>query len=146
MKKNVMLAVIILVCGAVMAFATTTPEMISEAQQQNVPKPFLTIHAETAPLSEYDKKCEQNIKKRIPFKGTGIIKFAPYAGGNYYLTAGNNKKFPLGYVFSENIKKAENRLQRLAVTGTKVHVKGTLKIWKDGSNGFDSRAPIEIFL
>lgn len=145
MKKNVMLAVIILACGAVMAFATTTPEMISEAQQ-NVPKPFLIIHAETAPLSEYDKKCEQNVKKRIPFKGTGVITFAAYAGGNYYLTAGNNKKFPIGYVFSENIKKAENRLQSLAVTGTKVHVKGILKIWKDGSNGFDSRAPIEIFL
>lgn len=140
MKKNIILAVVIIFCCSVMSFATTNPK-----NEQRVSKLFMIIQAETAPLSEYDMKCEQDVKKRIPFNGTGVIGFAPYAGGNYYLTAGNNKKFALGYVFSENIKNVENRLQSLAIAGTKVQVKGTLKIWKDGSNGFDSRAPIEIF-
>lgn len=80
MKKNIILAVIIIFCCSVMSFATTNPK-----NEQRVSKPFMIIQAETAPLSEYDMKCEQDVKKRIPFNGTGVIGFAPYAGGNSFL-------------------------------------------------------------
>jgi hypothetical protein len=66
------------------------------------------------------------------------------AGGNFWINGGKKKQYTLRYVWDLD-DSTQKQLIKLAESRTKVTVKGTLRIWKDGSSDFDPAKPINIF-
>ncbi|MFY9261420.1 MAG: hypothetical protein WAO71_13040 [Gallionella sp.] len=76
---------------------------------------------------------------------TGQVVFGNNAaGGNYWINDGRGKQYTLGYVRDLD-QATQDQLSRLADTGDKVTVKGTMKTWKDGTASFDNSQPISIY-
>jgi len=101
--------------------------------------PLLAIKA--VPQTTPDK----GIKSRSPVEVTGKIEFGhDAAGGNFWVNGGKKKQYTLGYV-GEIDDATQAALGKIADAGMTVTVKGTLKVWKDGSASFDNADPISIF-
>ncbi len=76
---------------------------------------------------------------------TGRVEFGSNAaGGNYWINDGRGKQFTLGYVRDLD-QDTQSQLSRLADSGDRVTVKGTLRTWKDGTASFDNTQPISIY-
>lgn len=101
-------------------------------------KPFITIPA-------VDKKDNNDKSKKKEIELKGVVLFGHDAGGgNYWIDGGKGKQYTLIYVWAID-DKLQDTLGQLADTKTKVIVKGTLSVFKDGSTSFDNSEPIEIF-
>ncbi len=101
--------------------------------------PLLIIKA--VPQTTPDK----GIKSRSPVEVTGKIGFGhDAAGGNFWINGGKKKQYTLGYVWDID-DATQAQLGTIADSGATVTVKGTLKVWKDGSAAFDNADPISIF-
>jgi uncharacterized protein YecT (DUF1311 family) len=74
----------------------------------------------------------------------GKIEFAHNAAGGSYVIISGRKTYTIGYVW-EIDESMQVQLEKVAEAGTMVTVKGTLRVWNDGSARFDNAAAIEIF-
>lgn len=108
------------------------------AAQQSL-DPVLTIPGNPQTITD------KGVRKRIPVEVSGVIEQGhDAAGGNFWLNGGKKKQYTIRYLFDlDEAMQAE--LGKLADSNAKVTVKGTLKIWKDGSAAFDDAKPVSIF-
>lgn len=126
--KRLVVAACICIClpvaSPVVAQCATTPVLTIQASPQGAP--------------------DKTIKKRIPVEVVGTIEQGhDPAGGNFRVNGGKKKQYTIRYLFDlDDATQAE--FGKLAESGAKVTVKGTLKIWKDGSAAFDETKPIVI--
>jgi uncharacterized lipoprotein YehR (DUF1307 family) len=105
---------------------------------KKLPNVYLTIPAT-------EKKEDKNIKERKKVELKGIIQLKHNPAGRYYgLTVGKEKDYTLAYVWDVD-NNLSDKLNDLIDSKQKVTVKGTLRIWTDGSASFDNAAPIEIY-
>lgn len=82
--------------------------------------------------------------KRTLAEGEGKIKFEhDAAGGSYGLVIGENH-YTIRYLW-ELSNSEQTILSELDNADTIVVVKGTLKIYGDGSSSFDNKAPVSIY-
>lgn len=96
----------------------------------------LTLPANPNPMKSDGKM------KSVSMNGT--IEFGHNEAGGYFgLNTGKKKLTTLVYVFAAD-DKAQDKLQQLAGSKTKVNVSGTLETWKDGSSSFSDASPINI--
>lgn len=88
---------------------------------------------------------DKGIRSRSPVEVTGKIESGhDAAGGNFWINGGKKRQYTIGYIWDfDDATQAE--LGKIADTGTIVTVKGTLKVWKDGSASLDNADPISIF-
>jgi hypothetical protein len=92
----------------------------------------------------YDNQNGNAVSRRTA-SVTGQVVFGNNAaGGNYWINDGRGKQYTLGYVRDLD-QATQEQLGRLADTGDKVTVKGTMKTWKDGTASFDNSQPISIY-
>lgn len=88
---------------------------------------------------------DKGIKSKSPVEVTGKIESGhDAAGGNFWVNGGKKKQYTLGYVWDID-DATQAALGKIADAGMTVTVKGTLKVWKDGSASFDNTDPISIF-
>lgn len=101
-------------------------------------KAYLTIPAT-------EKRDDKNIKERKGIELNGVIHLKHNPAGRYYGLVSGKKEYTLVYVWAINDNDLGDKLEMLADGKAKVTVKGTLRIWNDGSASFDNSAPIEIY-
>lgn len=76
---------------------------------------------------------------------TGRVEYGSNAAGsNYWINDGKGKQYTLGFV-NDLDQDTKAQLSRLAESGDKVSVKGTVRTWKDGTASFDNSQPISIY-
>jgi len=89
--------------------------------------------------------ADKGIKKRIPVEVSGTIEQGhDPAGGNFWINGGKKKQYTIRYLFDLD-EAMQTELGKLADSQTRVTIKGTLRIWKDGSASFDDAKPVTIF-
>lgn len=89
--------------------------------------------------------ADKGIKKRMPVEVTGTIEQGhDAAGGSFWVNGGKKKQYTIRYLFDLD-DALQTELGKLADSRTQVKVKGTLKVWKDGSAVFDDAKPVTIF-
>lgn len=92
----------------------------------------------------YDNQSGNAVSRRSSSVTGQVVFGSNAAGGNYWISDGRGKQYTLGYVRDLD-QATQDQLSRLAETGDKVTVKGTLKTWKDGTASFDNTQPISIY-
>lgn len=134
--KHLALATLIALAIPVAVVANHPSEAIASQQSQ---EPVLTIPGNPHTMAD------KGVKKRIPVEVSGTIEQGhDTAGGNFWLNGGKKKQYTIRYLFDlDEVMQAE--LGKLADSNARVTVKGTLKIWKDGSAAFDDAKPVSIF-
>lgn len=81
--------------------------------------------------------------KKKPILYSGVLQFGHNEAGGFYGIKAGKKLVTIVYVGALD-EPTESQLQRLADSKTKVQVKGTLEVWKDGSSTFYDGAPVDI--
>jgi hypothetical protein len=137
MNRFKRLAAITVIALALPVTALTLSSVEAQAARQEQ-APLLTIPGNP------EVSVDKGVKKRVPVEVTGIIEQGhDPAGGNFWVNGGKKKQYTIRYLFDlDDATQAE--LGKLAESGAKVTVKGTLKVWKDGSAAFDESKPIVI--
>lgn len=119
------------------AVLTQAPAVVFAAQQEQAP--LLTIPGNPQTLAD------KGIKKWMPIEVTGTIEQGhDPAGGNFWINGGKKKQYTIRYLFDLD-EAMQTELGKLADSQTRVTIKGTLKIWKDGSAAFDDAKSVTIF-
>jgi len=80
----------------------------------------------------------------MPVEVTGTIEQGhDAAGGSFWVNGGKKKQYTIRYLFDLD-EALQEELGKLSDSRILVKVKGTLKIWKDGSAAFDDAKPVYI--
>jgi len=101
--------------------------------------PLLVIKA--VPTTHTDK----SVRKRQAVEVSGTIELRDSAaGGDFFVNGEQQEQYALGRALDID-ETTRTQLGKLAGSKTRVTVKGTLKVWKDGSAAFDNAEAISIF-
>ena len=134
--KHLAFATLVALAIPVAVVANHPSEAIAAQQSQ---EPVLTIPGNPQTMAD------KGVKKRIPVEVSGTIEQGhDPAGGNFWLNGGKKKQYTIRYLFDLD-DAMQTELGKLADSKAKVTVKGTLKIWKDGSAAFDDAKPVSIY-
>lgn len=137
--RDVFIVLFLLFSLLIYGCSSKPKEETKSAANSSVQSSILTLQAkqQTIPDKEDTKKQQTEVV------GT-IEQGHDEAGGNYWINGGDKKQFTLRYVWDLD-EATQAQLNKLIDSKTKVTVKGTLKIFKDGSAQFDDAQPINIF-